>query len=82
MYIHIRVLKEYEIYPYRIIPTLELAEDNFDRRTCFCDQMRLENNVIQLEDVLFSDESTFPFQVIINGQNCYYWSKENTQWIK
>lgn len=80
----IRVLKENKMHPYKLIPTQELSEDDFDRRTYFCEQMmqRLDNNVIQLENVLFSDESTFTLHGHVNRQNCRYWANENPHWMR
>lgn len=79
-----RTLKESKMHPYKMIPTQELMEDDFDRRTYFCEQMMamLDTNVIQLEDVLFSDESTFTLHGHVNRQNCRYWSNENPHWMR
>lgn len=79
-----RILKENNMHPYKLIPAQELMEDDFDRRTYFCEQMMamLGNNVIQLEDVLFSDESTFTLHGHVNRQNCRYWSDENPHWMR
>lgn len=79
-----RTLKENKMHPYKMIPTQELMEDDFDRRTYFCEQMMamLDNNVIQLEHVLFSDECTFTLHGHANRQNCRYWSTENPHWMR
>ncbi|CAH0564336.1 unnamed protein product [Brassicogethes aeneus] len=68
----LRTLKENKMHPYKMIPTQELTEDDFDRRTYFCEEMMamLDNNVIQLQQVLFSDESTFTLHGQVNRQNC------------
>ncbi|CAH1115686.1 unnamed protein product [Psylliodes chrysocephalus] len=69
-----------------IIRTLkeELMEDDFDRRTQFCKQMMamLDNMVIQLEHVFFSDKCTFTLHGYANRQNCRYWSRENPHWMR
>lgn len=80
----IRTLQENKMHPYKMIPTQELMEDDFDRRTYFCEQMMamLDNNVIQLEHVLFSDECTFTLHGHANRQNCRYWSRENPHWMR
>ena len=79
-----RTLKENKMHPYKMIPTQELMEDDFDRRTYFCEEMMamLDNNVIQLEHVLFSDECTFTLHGHANRQNCRYWSAENPHWMR
>ncbi|KAJ8958701.1 hypothetical protein NQ318_016428, partial [Aromia moschata] len=35
----IRVLTENQMHPYKLVPTNELVEDDFDRRILFCEQM-------------------------------------------
>ncbi|KAJ8944764.1 hypothetical protein NQ318_000663 [Aromia moschata] len=35
----LRVLTENQMRPYKLVPTNELAEDDFDRRILFCEQM-------------------------------------------
>ncbi|KAJ8940119.1 hypothetical protein NQ318_009833 [Aromia moschata] len=35
----LRVLTENQMHPYKLVPTNELAEDEFDRRILFCEQM-------------------------------------------
>lgn len=79
-----RILKEIKMHPYKLIPTQQLFDDDFDRRTFFCEQMMemLDNNVIQLEHILFSDECTFSLNGHTNRQNCRYWSRENPHWMR
>ncbi|KAJ8938368.1 hypothetical protein NQ318_022866 [Aromia moschata] len=66
----LRVLTENQMHPYKLVPTNELAEDDFDRRILFCEQ--IDDNTLQIENVLFSDESTFIFKLHghVNRQNC------------
>ncbi|KAJ8960890.1 hypothetical protein NQ318_020189, partial [Aromia moschata] len=56
----LRVLSENQMHPYKLVPTNELAEDDFDRRILFCEQMMqmVDDYTLQIENVLFSDEST------------------------
>lgn len=55
-----------------MIPTQELIEDGF-HRTYFCEREmeKLDNKVIQHENVLGSDECTFTFAGQANRQNFY-----------
>jgi len=80
----IRTLEENKMHPYKIVPTQELMENDLDRRTNFCEQMMamLDNDVIQLEHVLFSDECIFTLHGHANRQNCRHWSRENPHWIR
>jgi hypothetical protein len=80
----IRTLKENKMHPYKMTPTQELMEDDFDRRVHFCEEIMtmLDDNVIQLEHVMFSDECTFTVTGHANRQNCRYWSRENPHWMR
>ncbi|KAJ8938064.1 hypothetical protein NQ318_014545 [Aromia moschata] len=51
----LRVLTENQMHPYKLVPTDELAEDDFDRRILFCEQMMqmIDDNTLQIENVLF-----------------------------
>ncbi|KAJ8949739.1 hypothetical protein NQ318_005061 [Aromia moschata] len=68
----------------KLVPTNELAEDDFDRRILFCEQMMqmIDDNILQIENVLFSDESTFTLHGHVNRQNGHYWSSENPHWMR
>ncbi|KAJ8962722.1 hypothetical protein NQ318_001120 [Aromia moschata] len=75
----LRVLTEKQMHLHKLVPTNELAEDDFDRRILFCEQMMqmIDDNTLQIENVLISDESTFTLHGHINRQNCRYWSRDN-----
>ncbi|KAJ8955681.1 hypothetical protein NQ318_008552 [Aromia moschata] len=42
----------------------------------------IDDNTLQIENVLFSDESTFTLHGHNNRQNCRYWSRENPHWMR
>ncbi|KAJ8938997.1 hypothetical protein NQ318_015562 [Aromia moschata] len=52
----LRVLTENQMHPYKLVLTNELAEDDFDRRILFCEQMMqmVDDNTLQIENVIFS----------------------------
>ncbi|KAJ8946560.1 hypothetical protein NQ318_008290 [Aromia moschata] len=61
---HYRIfLKKVKYHPYRVRLIHELAEDDFDRRTEFCEYMMDHNNQNNgfIANILFSDEATFFF---------------------
>ncbi|KAJ8944234.1 hypothetical protein NQ318_001654 [Aromia moschata] len=62
---------------YKIFPTNRNLL--IDTRLLFCEQMMqmMDDNTLQIENVLFSDESKFTLHGHINRQNCRYWSREN-----
>ncbi|KAJ8945237.1 hypothetical protein NQ318_011218 [Aromia moschata] len=47
----LRVLTENQMHPYKLVPTNELTEDDFDRRIFFCEQMMqiIDDNTLQTE---------------------------------
>ncbi|KAJ8963387.1 hypothetical protein NQ318_018864 [Aromia moschata] len=42
----------------------------------------INDHTLQIENVLFSDESTFTFHCHVNRQNCRCWSRENPHWMR
>ncbi|KAJ8932897.1 hypothetical protein NQ318_008415 [Aromia moschata] len=55
------IFKKVKYHPYRVRLIHELAEDDFDRRTEFCEYMMDHNNQNNgfIANILFSDEATF-----------------------
>ncbi|KAJ8944638.1 hypothetical protein NQ318_004728 [Aromia moschata] len=80
----LRVLSENQMHPYKLVPTNELAEDDCDRRILFCEKIvqMIDDNTLQIENVLFSDESTFTLYGHVKRQSCRYWSRENPHWMR
>ncbi|KAJ8956186.1 hypothetical protein NQ318_020738 [Aromia moschata] len=48
----LRVLTENQMHPYKLVPTNEFAEDDFDRQILFCEQMMqmIDDNTLQIEN--------------------------------
>ncbi|KAJ8909892.1 hypothetical protein NQ315_014007 [Exocentrus adspersus] len=42
----------------------------------------IDNGLISLEWVLFSDEATFTLHDHINRHKCRYWADDNPQWMR
>ena len=78
-----RIVKKHKYHPYKVIPTQELFEDDFDRRNEFCE--RLQNmcniNINLVKNIIFSDEATSCLNGSVNRQNCRYWATENPHWM-
>lgn len=74
-----RILKKHSFHPYKMHITQELAEDDFDRRLEFCELMteRIAEREHLLENICFSDESTFYLQGCVNTHNVRFWSDSN-----
>ncbi|KAJ8962178.1 hypothetical protein NQ318_018139 [Aromia moschata] len=78
------IFKKVKYHPYRVRLIHELAEDDFDRRTEFCEYMMDHNNQNNgfIGNILFSDEATFFLNGHVNRQNTRYWSQENPHWMQ
>lgn len=79
-----RILKSGKYHPYKIQLLQELSEDDFDRRTEFCEIMteRIDQNPNFLNSIVFSDESTFCLNGHVNRHNSRYWSDTNPHWME
>ena len=73
------ILKDLKLYHF--IPRLvqSLNEDNYDRRVQFCEEMLMffHNDTQLINHIIWSDESTFHVDGIINRHNSVYYAKEN-----
>ncbi|KAJ8933063.1 hypothetical protein NQ318_012638, partial [Aromia moschata] len=81
---HSSILRKIRCTHYKLVPINELAEDDLDRRILFCEQIvqMINDNTLQIENVLFSDEYTFTLHGHVKRQNCRYWSRENPHWMR
>lgn len=80
----LNILKKFKFHPYKMTLVHELNEDDFDRRTQFCEDMM---NRIDLDpdlpfNIVFSDEATFQLSGNCNRHNCRYWSDTNPFWMR
>lgn len=79
-----KILKINKWHPYKIVLHQELAEDDFDRRTEFCEIMMdmINDDPLLLNNIVFSDEATFELHGNVNRQNMRYWSDINPHWMR
>lgn len=79
-----KVLRLEKWHPYKIQLVHELNEDDPDRRMQFCQILMDMCHTFprHVENILFSDESTFTLTGQVNRQNCRYWAKENPRWMR
>ena len=70
-----KILKREKYHPYKIHLLQELSEDDFDRRIEFCEIMadRLYQYANFINQLVFSDESSFYLNGNVNRHNCRYW---------
>ena len=79
-----QILRANNYHPYKVQLIHELLEDDFDRRTQFCEQI-IEMNNQNLDftrKIIFSDEATFVLNGHVNRQNYRYWATENPHWTQ
>lgn len=74
-----RLLKRNSYKSFKVKTTQEIFPADHGRRMEFCEDMmdRINNNDQFLQNILFSDESTFPLHGRHNPSVVRYWSQEN-----
>lgn len=79
-----RVLKHYKCHPFKIHLTQSLTPADPERRLNFIAEMlvKIEDDPDFLNKILWSDESRFHNNGIVNRHNCHYWSAENPRWVR
>jgi hypothetical protein len=71
--------RELSFSPYRPTTVVALSDDDFDRRAEFCTTFlaKLDQEPDLLDKVIWSDESEFKLNGVINRHNCCYWASSN-----
>lgn len=79
-----KIMKINKWHPYKIHLIQELSEDDFDRRTEFCETMMnmIDDDPLLLGNIVFSDEATFELTGNVNRHNFRYWSDNNPHWMR
>jgi CTP-dependent riboflavin kinase len=72
-------MKQLQFKPYRPTLIVDLNEDDFDRRSEFCEIWleKLENDPNIIDQIFWSDEAKFNMNNTVNRHNCRYWAREN-----
>lgn len=78
------ILKDNKFHPYHISLHQELENEDFLKRTNFCNWIQNETNRDENfpRKVLWSDEATFKSNGDVNRHNMHYWSRENPHWFR
>ena len=65
--------------PFKPCTVIELIDDDFDKRVEFCDTMLsiFDKNPGMVNKIIWSDESLFTLNGVINRHNCCYWAYSN-----
>ena len=73
------ILNTLQLHPYRPSLVQALDEDDYDRRLQFCEvflnQLREDENLVN--KIIWTDESSFKLNGIVNRHNCVYWATNN-----
>lgn len=79
-----RVLKQYKYHPFKVHLTQGLTPADPERRLNFIAEMsiKVDEDPFFLNKILWSDESRFHNNGIVNRHNCHYWSAENPRWVR
>lgn len=77
-----RIMKTEKFHPYKVHLIQALTDDDFDKRTFFCEVMmdKCNRNPFFSRKILFSDEATFYLNGVVNRHNYRYWSNDNPHW--
>ncbi|CAD5210227.1 unnamed protein product [Bursaphelenchus okinawaensis] len=77
-----RKLREDGYHPYKLQKVQEILPRHIVQRLSHSNVMleQLQNNEAFLEELVFSDESTFHIHGRLNCQNSRWWAKENLHW--
>ncbi|CAF1096118.1 unnamed protein product [Didymodactylos carnosus] len=72
-------IKQLNFKPYRPTLIVELNEDDFDRRSEFCESWieKFQNEPDLIDNIFWSDEAKFNMNTVVNRHNCTYWAREN-----
>lgn len=79
-----RILKENKYHPFKIQLVQGLKPTDFERRLEFiaCIQVILHESPNIFSQILWSDESRFHNNGVVNRHNSHYWSQENPHWVR
>jgi transposase len=74
-----RAVKETGFHSFKPSQVIALSEDDFDKRIQFCETMLqiFEENNDFVNKIIWSDESEFKLNGVVNRHNCCYWSYSN-----
>lgn len=72
-------MKQLGFKPYRPTLIIELNDDDFDRRSEFCESWieKFEEDPNLIDSIFWSDEAKFNMNTSVNRHNCTYWAREN-----
>lgn len=78
-----RILKKHKLYPYKVSLVQGLRPTDYEKRLTFISKMCVlyELDTFIFSKILFTDESKFCNNGIMNRRNSHFWSEENPEWM-
>jgi len=80
----VKILKQLKFHPFKINLNQELHGQDYENRVVFCNEMLARINQDQNfnSNILFTDESSFKSNGVVNRHNMHYWAVENPNWVR
>lgn len=74
-----KILSKHKMHDYSLTTVQNLHPGDNERRMEFCEQMlvKLQEDPQFLKKIIWTDESKFSREGIVNRKNCHYWASEN-----
>jgi len=74
-----RIIKKHQLHPYHYTPVQALHDGDFQRRLDFCEEIMEKDAQDEhfLKRILWSDESTFNREGVVNFHNMHFYAAEN-----
>jgi len=69
-------------HPYKFHLVQKLSEDDFDRRAILRSYYGMINDRLFLNNIVFSDETTFELTENVNEHNCRTYLSDITHWMR
>lgn len=79
-----RILKGHRYHPFKVHLSQELRLNDLQRRLDFIARLQVleDENPNYLNCILWSDESRFHNNGVVNKHNAHYWSNQNPRWME
>lgn len=79
-----RILKKHKMHPYSFLFLQALHPGDADRRIAFCEFMltKIQEDESFLKKIIWTDESKFSREGVINRKNLHYWAQENPHVVR
>lgn len=80
----LNILHMNKFHPFHLHRVQGLEDTDFVKRREFCNLLlcQIDENPNFISKILWSDESQFTRDGIVNTHNCHYWAENNPHWIK